>query len=88
MKITASNSTQSNLDAWTGHKYLNNRIEQSHRCIKRRTKPMLGFKSNTCANIILSGIETIQMMRRGQADYARNVPLNLKQQFEMLIPAK
>ncbi|MEN3931819.1 IS6 family transposase, partial [Microvirga sp. W0021] len=69
-------------------KYLNNRIEQSHCCIKRRTKPMLGFKSNTCANIILSGIETIQMMRRGQADYARSVPLNLKQQFEILIPVK
>ncbi|MEN3931787.1 IS6 family transposase [Microvirga sp. W0021] len=69
-------------------KYLNNRIEQSHRCIKRRIKPMLGFKSNACANIILSGIETIQMMLQGQADYARSAPLNLKQQFEMLIPVK
>ncbi|MEN3931809.1 IS6 family transposase [Microvirga sp. W0021] len=69
-------------------KYLNNRIEQSHRCIKRRIKPMLGFKSNTSANIIFNGIETIEMMRRGQADYARSALLNLKQQFEMLIPAK
>ncbi|MEN3931790.1 DDE-type integrase/transposase/recombinase, partial [Microvirga sp. W0021] len=69
-------------------KYLNNRIEQSHRSIKRRTKPMLGFKSNTCANIIFDGIETIQMMRQGQAYYARSAPLNLKQQFELLIPVK
>ncbi|MEN3931783.1 IS6 family transposase [Microvirga sp. W0021] len=69
-------------------KYLNNRIEQSHRSIKMRIKPMLGFKSNTCANIILNGIETIQMMRREQANYARSGSLNLKQQFEMLVPVK
>jgi putative transposase len=30
-------------------KYLNNMIEQDHRFIKKRTKPMLGFKSfNSC----------------------------------------
>ncbi|MEN3931775.1 hypothetical protein WJT86_11990 [Microvirga sp. W0021] len=49
---------------------------------------MLGFKSNSCASIILNGIETIQMMRQGQAYYARSAPLNLKQQFELLIPVK
>ena len=29
-------------------KYLNNIIEQDHRFIKKRTKPMLGFKSFHC----------------------------------------
>ena len=31
-------------------KYFNNRIEQDHRRIKRRIRPMLGFKSLTTAN--------------------------------------
>jgi transposase-like protein len=39
--------------------YLNNRIEQDHRRIKRRIRSMLGFKSQTSAAIILSGIEMI-----------------------------
>jgi transposase-like protein len=33
--------------------YLNNRIEQDHRRIKRRIRSMLGFKSMTCAATIL-----------------------------------
>lgn len=39
------------------NKYLNNLIEQDHRRIKRRVRPMLGFKSPVSASIILSGIE-------------------------------
>ncbi|MFP1133361.1 IS6 family transposase, partial [Asticcacaulis sp. W401b] len=31
-------------------KYMNNRIEQDHRRIKRRVGPMLGFKSASCAD--------------------------------------
>ena len=38
-------------------KYLNNLIEQDHRAIKRRTRPMLGFKTFRCARILLGGIE-------------------------------
>ncbi|AXF05926.1 IS6 family transposase (plasmid) [Paraburkholderia hospita] len=38
-------------------KYLNNVVEQDHRAIKRRTRPMLGFKNVRCARIILVGIE-------------------------------
>ena len=45
-------------------KYLNNRIEQDHRRIKRRVRPMLGFKSQGSAAIILSGIEMVHMMRK------------------------
>jgi transposase-like protein len=38
--------------------YLNNRIEQDHRAIKRRVRPMLGFKSMNSARAVLGGIET------------------------------
>jgi transposase-like protein len=47
-------------------KYLNNIFEQDHRAIKRRIRPMMGFKDFRCARIILSGIETMHMIRKGQ----------------------
>jgi len=47
-------------------KYLNNIIEQDHRFIKRRTRPMLGFKSFTAAASTLDGIEAAQMIRKKQ----------------------
>jgi transposase-like protein len=46
--------------------YLNNIVEQDHRAIKRRTRPMLGFKDFRCARILLSGIELMHMIRKGQ----------------------
>jgi len=48
------------------NKYLNNIIEQDHRAIKRIIKPMMGFKNFRCARIILSGIEVMHMIRKGQ----------------------
>ncbi len=47
-------------------KYLNNIVEQDHRAIKRRTRPMLDFKDFRCARILLSGIELMHMIRKGQ----------------------
>ena len=47
-------------------KYLNNIIEQDHRFIKWRTKPMLGFKSFDSAEATLAGYELINMLRKGQ----------------------
>ena len=64
--------------------YLNNRIEQDHRRIKRRIRPMLGFKSPTSAAIILSGIEMVHMMRKRQARYAFNPNPSLAEQFTIL----
>ncbi len=64
--------------------YLNNRIEQDHRRIKRRIRSMLGFKSPTCAEKILSGIETVHMMRKQQARYAYNPAPSLAEQFDIL----
>jgi transposase-like protein len=64
--------------------YLNNRIEQDHRAIKRRIRPMLGFKSMTTPRVILGGIEMVHMMRKQQAKYACNRPLTLVEQFNRL----
>ena len=64
--------------------YLNNRIEQDHRAIKRRVRPMLGFKSADRARVILGGIELIHMMRKQQAKYACSRQLSLAEQFHLL----
>ena len=47
-------------------KYLNNRVEQDHRFIKKLTNPMLGFKAFHSAQATLAGIETAHMIRKGQ----------------------
>ena len=47
-------------------KYLNNIVEQDHRAIERVTRLMLGFKTFRCARIIIAGIETMHMIRKGQ----------------------
>ncbi len=64
--------------------YLNNRIEQDHRTIKRRVRPMMGFKSMGSARAILGGIEMVHMIRKGQARYACTQQLSLAEQFERL----
>jgi putative transposase len=64
--------------------YFNNRIEQDHRAVKRRIRPMLGFKSMVSARVILSGIEMVHMMRKGQAKYACRSQLSLAEQFNIL----
>ena len=50
------------------NKYLNNIVEQDQRAIKRITRPMLGFKSFWSARILIAGIETRHMIRKGQLD--------------------
>ena len=65
-------------------RYLNNRIEQDHRAVKRRIRPMLGFESMASTRTILGGIEMVHMMRKGQAEYACNSNLSLAEQFAQL----
>ena len=48
------------------NKYLNNMIEQDHRFIKKRTRPMLGFKSFNGVRQTIKGIEILHMIRKGQ----------------------
>ena len=47
-------------------KYLNNLIEQDHRGIKSRTRPMLGFKNFDCAAITIAGVELLHRIRKSQ----------------------
>jgi transposase-like protein len=49
-------------------KYLNNIVEQDHRALRRLVRPMLGFKSFRSARILIAGIETMQMIRKGQLE--------------------
>ncbi|MGI9284282.1 MAG: IS6 family transposase [Pseudomonadales bacterium] len=48
-------------------KYLNNIVEQDHRFIKRRVRPMLGFKSFGSARATLAGIELWRMLKKDQS---------------------
>lgn len=47
-------------------KYLNNLIEQDHRGIKSRTRPMLGFKSFASAENAIAGIELLRRIHKRQ----------------------
>ncbi|HTF64076.1 MAG TPA: DDE-type integrase/transposase/recombinase [Edaphobacter sp.] len=47
-------------------KYLNNVMEQDHRRIKQRIRPMLGFKRFETAAITISGIELAEKIRKQQ----------------------
>ena len=62
-------------------KYLNNLVEQDHRAIKRRTRPMLGFKTFRCARILLAGIELMHMIAKRQMTCARGTYPSAAVQF-------
>lgn len=53
-------------------KYLNNRVEQDHRFIKKITQPMKGFKTFCSAKATLAGIELHHMLRKNQHTQASN----------------
>ncbi|EOS92798.1 transposase, partial [Erwinia tracheiphila PSU-1] len=63
-------------------------LEQVHRNIKRRTRPMPGFKSFRRAQTILAGIELIQMIRKGQYQYPQGAGLSPAEQFICWLPEK
>jgi len=46
-------------------KFLNNIVEQDHRLIKRRIRPLLGFKSIASISASLDGIEVAHMIPKG-----------------------
>ena len=47
-------------------KYLNNVIEQDHRRVKQRVRPMLGFKRFHTAGVTISGIKLAAKIRKRQ----------------------
>ena len=65
-------------------KYLNNMVEQDHRAVKRITRPMLGFKSFWSARIIIAGIETMHMIKKGQMDCPAGTNASAANQFYSL----
>ena len=65
-------------------KYLNNLVEQDHRAVKRITRPMLGFKSFRCARILIAGIETMHMIRKGQLSNIKDKDSSAANQFYSL----
>jgi putative transposase len=66
------------------NKYLNNIVEQDHRGVKRVTQPMLGFKSFWSARILIAGIETMHMIRKGQMDCPGGQTTSAAKQFYSL----
>jgi putative transposase len=64
---------------------VNNILEQDHRNIKRRTRPMLGFKSFWSARVVLAGIELVSMIKKGQLKTSRKTSsLSVADQFYSL----
>ena len=61
-------------------KYLNNLIEQDHRAVKRIAWPMLGFKTFRGAKILLTGIEVMHMIGRGQLGAIKDPALSAANQ--------
>jgi transposase-like protein len=47
-------------------RFLNNIVEQDHRSIKRRVRASQGFRSFHSAARTIAGIETVNMIRKGQ----------------------
>jgi len=65
-------------------KYLNNIVEQDHRAVKRITKPMMGFKSFRAASNVLTGIELMHMIHKGQMIVTKGDELSFADQFYAL----
>lgn len=57
------------------NKYLNNLVEQDHRFIKKKVKPMLGFFSLKSARATLAGIELHHMLRKRQFKFKSHLPI-------------
>jgi len=65
-------------------KYLNNIVEQSHRFIKKKVRPMLGFKSFESAGVTLAGFEVVRMLQKRQQRYAKNSSKSVPEMFRLL----
>jgi transposase-like protein len=56
------------------NRYLNNVIEQDHRRVKQRVRPMLEFKRFDHAATTITGIELIHQIKKGQFDTSTLCP--------------
>ena len=62
-------------------KYLNDIVEQDHGSIKRITRLMLGSKSLWSARSIISGMEIMRMIGKGQLGCPEFQTMSAVQQF-------
>jgi putative transposase len=85
--LAALNAEKAKDDAITvrQQKYLNNLVEQDHRNIKRRVRPMLGFKPFRGAQGVLAGIEVVTMIRKGQYQHPEGNGLSPAEPFYLMI---
>jgi len=69
--------------------YLNNIVEQDHRRIKQRIRPMLGFKRFDHAAITISGIELAEKIKKGQFKIGklRNRKATMSEQWSAALAA-
>ena len=65
-------------------KYLNKIVEQDHRAVKRKVRPMLGFKSFWAACCTIAGIEVMHAIRKGQLVTIGNTSPTPAEQFYAL----
>jgi transposase-like protein len=61
------------------NRYLNNRIEQDHRGIKGRYRPMRGFKSTTSAARFCRSYDELRNFLRPRSNRNQHVPANHRQ---------
>lgn len=69
-------------------RYLNSRIEQDHRRVRRRVRPMLGFESFCWVAAIFASIEVVHMMRKCRGRFAFNPQPSLKERIETVAALK
>jgi hypothetical protein len=62
--------------------YLNNLIEQGHRRVKQRIRPMLGFKRFDNAAVTISGIELAEKIKKVQFQTGTAARANLIPEFD------
>jgi putative transposase len=82
--LRASRLTPTSLALMRQCKYFDNIIEQDHRAIKRIARPIRGFKSFWSARIIIAGIESMHMIRKGQMDGTDGKTMSAANQFYSL----
>src|SRR3954466_12331406 len=82
--ITHYNKTHQTAITIRQCKYLNNIVEQDHRAVKRKVRPMLGFKSFWAACCTIAGIEVMHAIRKGQLRTPENAPQTPVEQFYAL----
>lgn len=66
------------------NKYLNNIIEQDRRGVKRVLQPMLGFIFFWSARILITGIKTMHMNKKGQMNCPGSQTISAASQFYSL----